>query len=105
MLRCLVDWVAAPLAFHPPRPASYTLKEVDEKKPGFLAFADGWKPFIRDSTQALRTEISVHMFRLRTSQRQQIVACFFRVSRPRMTVLYAHGNATDIGAHVHHHMR
>ena len=59
MFRSCIDSISKNLAFHPPRPSSYSLVAGDK---GFYSFGDGWQPQIRNPL-ALRQNVSVHLLK------------------------------------------
>ncbi|XP_010942253.1 uncharacterized protein [Elaeis guineensis] len=76
--------VAAKFAFFPPRPPSYGVVVVDEAA-GRL-----------EMTEVPRRE-NVEVRRLRTKRGTAIVAMYVTNPAARLTVLYSHGNAADLG--------
>ncbi|KAL2252355.1 UNVERIFIED_CONTAM: Alpha/beta hydrolase domain-containing protein 17B, partial [Sesamum indicum] len=75
--------VAAKFAFFPPDPPSYRL-------------------FVEKGTRKLRmTEVvdkeDVEVLRLKTKKGTEIVAMYVKQPAAKLTLLYSHGNAADIG--------
>eukprot|EP00249_Psilotum_nudum_P012642 c23896_g1_i1 orf=307-1221(+) len=75
--------VAAKFAFFPPTPPSYQV--VKDEIAGRLRLSD----------TAIRE--NVDLMWLHTKRGQDIVALFVRNPSARLTLLYSHGNATDLG--------
>ncbi|KAH7366442.1 hypothetical protein KP509_18G078400 [Ceratopteris richardii] len=75
--------VAAKFAFFPPTPPSYQV--VKDEATGKLKFSD--VP-VRDNVDILR---------LNTKRGHNIVALYVRNANARLTLLYSHGNAADLG--------
>lgn len=80
----MTSTVAAKFAFFPPRPPSYGVVVVDEAV-GRL-----------EMTKVPRRE-NVEVWRLRTKRGTAIVAMYVNNPAARLTVLYSHGNAADLG--------
>ncbi|XP_057502633.1 uncharacterized protein LOC130786334 [Actinidia eriantha] len=81
---CLVSHLAAKFAFFPPSPATYTVKKSGE----------GCKlravPIGVDDS-------SLDVLLVETKRGNKIVAFYLRNPSARLTVLYSHGNAADLG--------
>ncbi|GFY95162.1 alpha/beta-Hydrolases superfamily protein [Actinidia rufa] len=81
---CLVSHLAAKFAFFPPSPATYTVKKSGE----------GCKlravPIGVDDS-------SLDVLLVETKRGNKIVAFYLRNPSSRLTVLYSHGNAADLG--------
>lgn len=75
--------VAARFAFFPPTPPSYRL--VKDEYSGRLSLTD----------VPLRENVDVKW--LKTRRGQDIVALYVRCSTAKLTLLYSHGNAADLG--------
>ncbi|XP_051117503.1 uncharacterized protein LOC127242142 [Andrographis paniculata] len=75
--------VAAKFAFFPPDPPSYGVK-VDEKT-GNLRMT------------GVEEKENVDVVRLKTKRETEIVALYVKNPSAKMTMLYSHGNAADIG--------
>ncbi|CAI7934363.1 unnamed protein product [Closterium sp. NIES-54] len=75
--------LAAKFAFFPPTPPSYSI--VEDPVTGKLRF--------EDIAPAENVEVTF----LDTARGQRIAAMFVRNPRARLTVLYSHGNAADLG--------
>lgn len=76
--------VAAKFAFFPPNPPSYQISEV-ESLSGALAIT------------GVPARENVEARRIRTRRGNEIVAVFVRNPLARLTLLYSHGNAADVG--------
>lgn len=75
--------VAAKLAFFPPDPPSYGLM-VDEKT-GKLRMTH------------VTVKDNVDVLKLKTKRETEIVALYVKHPAAKLTILYSHGNAADIG--------
>ncbi|GJP70348.1 hypothetical protein CLOP_g1292 [Closterium sp. NIES-67] len=75
--------LAAKFAFFPPTPPSYAI--VEDPVTGKLQFED------------IAPQENVEVTFLDTARGQRIAAMFVRNPRARLTVLYSHGNAADLG--------
>jgi hypothetical protein len=76
--------VAAKLAFFPPEPATYE-----------VAAAEGGSGGLRMSGVLPDANVDVHALPTRAGTR--VVAAFWRHPAARLTLLYSHGNAADLG--------
>ncbi|KAG6515177.1 alpha/beta hydrolase domain-containing protein 17C-like [Zingiber officinale] len=76
--------VAAKFAFFPPSPPSYGVAVADE--------ATG-----RVEMTGVAPRENVEVRRLRTRRRTEIVSMYVKNPAARLTVLYSHGNAADLG--------
>lgn len=75
--------IAAKFAFFPPTPPSYTVTK--DPATGRLRFNE------------IPLQDNVEIMFLQTARKQEIVAMFVRNPRARLTLLYSHGNAADLG--------
>lgn len=75
--------IAARFAFFPPTPPSYQI--VTDQKREKLRFND------------INPADNVEVLYLKTKYGQQIAAMFVRNRRAKLTILYSHGNAADLG--------
>ncbi|KAJ6790832.1 protein ABHD17B-like [Iris pallida] len=78
--------VAAKFAFFPPSPPSYRLAEREGAAPGGL---------VAMTEVAVKENAEVR--RVRTRRGNEIVAMYVRNPSARLTLLYSHGNAADLG--------
>ncbi|PSS01342.1 Protein ABHD17A like [Actinidia chinensis var. chinensis] len=87
---CLVSHLAAKFAFFPPSPATYTVKKsrVGGKLTA-VSTALGVALGVDDS--------SLDVLSVETKRGNKIVAFYLRNPSARLTVLYSHGNAADLG--------
>nr|BAJ94043.1 predicted protein [Hordeum vulgare subsp. vulgare] len=76
--------VAARLAFFPPEPATYE-----------VAAAEGGGGALRMTGVLPDADVDVHALPTRAGTR--VVAAFWRYPSARLTLLYSHGNAADLG--------
>ena len=82
---CTMSNLTAKFAFFPPSPATYEVKKRDsDGKFVAMQIAHGDDP-----------ELDVHV--IETKRGNKIVAFYLRNPYARLTVLYSHGNAADLG--------
>lgn len=79
---CSVSSLAAKFAFFPPDPPTYTVKKDD----GGRLVASG-----------IARDHSMDVVVLDTKRGNKVVAFYLRNPCARLTVLYSHGNAADLG--------
>ncbi|XP_077237770.1 alpha/beta-Hydrolases superfamily protein [Tasmannia lanceolata] len=79
---CLVSYLAAKFAFFPPDPPTYRVKKEE----------DG-----RVVVSGIPPDNSMDVLLLDTKRGNKIVAFYLRNPYARLTVLYSHGNAADLG--------
>jgi len=95
------------LIFFPPEPPFYKV-DVDDLKntPVLLRIPLPLLPqaeFLSDEDLKLMTpaqlphSLEIQMLRLKTSKKSHIMACFISHPKAKDTILYSHGNATDVG--------
>lgn len=79
--------MAAKLAFFPPNPPSYTV--VTEESTGKM----------RISTEMMRhrRDEEIEVVKIKTRRGNEIVAMYVKNPLAKLTVLYSHGNAADLG--------
>ncbi|GJN22499.1 hypothetical protein PR202_gb10065 [Eleusine coracana subsp. coracana] len=77
--------VAARLAFFPPEPATYEVTPAQEGAGGLLQMT------------GLSPDAGVEVRALPTRAGTRVVAAFWRHPSARLTLLYSHGNAADLG--------
>ncbi|RZC69395.1 hypothetical protein C5167_049387 [Papaver somniferum] len=82
---CLISNLAAKLAFFPPRPSTYQLKKEENGK------------FVLVSSSINQEDSSMDVRQLKTKRGKKIVAMYLRNPYARLTLLYSHGNAADLG--------
>ncbi|CAH9137711.1 unnamed protein product [Cuscuta epithymum] len=91
---CLISQLAAKLAFFPPSPATYRVKKRD---------GDGRWEAVPNSAAAAALTASVaedaclDVQVLETKRGNKIVAFYLKSPYARLTLLYSHGNAADLG--------
>lgn len=104
---CSGKVVAAALAFHPPNPPFYTIDEVKDAGTGDgkesrsqTKYKCELHPEIElGISRALSiSEVTRHVHTVQTKSKSRINVMFFLHPEAKITVLYSHGNATDIGA-------
>ena len=89
---CCKDKITRKLAFYPPKPPSYSLKKSGETL-SLLArdqFGDQINPL---EASWVKQEVVV----LQTQKRQRIPAVHFKNLHGFFTIIFSHGNSTDIG--------
>lgn len=78
----MTSTMAAKFAFFPPSPPSYELEEVVKGKLGMSGVA---------------ARETVDVLRLDTKRGNQVVAVYIKNTSAKLTLLYSHGNAADLG--------
>ncbi|KAL1531226.1 alpha/beta hydrolase domain-containing protein 17B isoform X1 [Salvia divinorum] len=86
---CLVSQLAAKFAFFPPTPPTYQVKKRDDGKLVAVSTASSLPITIDDSC--------LDVLSINTKRGNKIVAFYLRNPCARLTVLYSHGNAADLG--------
>ncbi|CAA0825454.1 alpha/beta-Hydrolases superfamily protein [Striga hermonthica] len=86
---CLISQLAAKFAFFPPSPATYQVKKRDDGKLVAVSTASSLPIAVDDS--------SLDVLSIPTKRGNKIVAFYLRNPYARLTVLYSHGNAADLG--------
>eukprot|EP00397_Hematodinium_sp_SG-2012_P008283 GEMP01008339.1.p1 GENE.GEMP01008339.1~~GEMP01008339.1.p1 ORF type:complete len:318 (+),score=46.98 GEMP01008339.1:270-1223(+) len=86
------------VAFFPPTPAGYY---ISEQKQVFL-LADSENPQLEPLPDLREDGIQVDTVRIRTEQGDYIVNFHFRRADSTKTIIFSHGNSTDIGIMFHH---
>uniref|UniRef100_A0A7C9AAM7 Serine aminopeptidase S33 domain-containing protein n=1 Tax=Opuntia streptacantha TaxID=393608 RepID=A0A7C9AAM7_OPUST len=84
---CIVSNLVAKFAFFPPSPVTYEVKKRD--------FDGKFVAVQIDGRQVDDPQLDVHV--IETKTRNKIVAFYLRNPYARLTLLYSHGNAADIG--------
>lgn len=85
---CLVSQLAAKFAFFPPSPPSYQVKKRD---------SDGKLVAVSLSAPLPLHDGSLDVHLLETRRGNKIVAFYLKNPYARLTLLYSHGNAADLG--------
>ncbi|XP_020694095.1 alpha/beta hydrolase domain-containing protein 17B isoform X1 [Dendrobium catenatum] len=83
----VTSMMAAKFAFFPPDPPSYGLVAVEVGEPARVKW---------EMTGVMKRE-GVEVMRLKTRRKNEIVAVYVKNPAAKLTVLYSHGNAADIG--------
>ncbi|KAL8141746.1 hypothetical protein V2J09_014778 [Rumex salicifolius] len=94
---CTVSNLAAKFAFFPPSPPTYEVKkrEVDGK---YVAVSTATSvPIPQGGAGAGGEDSLLNIHVIQTRRRNKIVAFYLRNPYARLTVLYSHGNAADLG--------
>lgn len=84
---CLISQLAAKFAFFPPSPATYQVKKRD----------DGKLVVVSMPISGAADDPSLDVLFLDTKRGNKIVAFYLKNPCARLTVLYSHGNAADLG--------
>ncbi|GAB4857890.1 hypothetical protein Ancab_015795 [Ancistrocladus abbreviatus] len=87
---CSVSSLAAKFAFFPPSPPTYNVKKGGDGK--FVAVSTAASVPI---PQGDDSSLNVHV--IETKKKNKIVAFYLRNPYARLTLLYSHGNAADLG--------
>jgi len=85
---CMVSQLAAKFAFFPPSPPTYHLKKRDDGK---LTVVSTAAPIPHPD------DTSLDVLLVDTKHGNKIVAFYLRNPYARLTLLYSHGNAADLG--------
>lgn len=78
----MTSTMAAKFAFFPPSPPSYALEEVAKEKLGMTGVV------MRENVDILKLD---------TKRGNQVVALYINNPAAKLTLLYSHGNAADLG--------
>jgi hypothetical protein len=89
--------VAAKFAFFPPDPPAYGVADEEEPPPPGSAAPAAAATARRVSLTGVPWREGVEARRVRTRRGTEIIAVYVRCPKARLTVLYSHGNAADIG--------
>jgi hypothetical protein len=88
---CMVSQLAAKFAFFPPSPPTYQIKKRE----------DGKLTVVSSSTPSMpipnADDTSLDVLLIDTKRGNKIVAFYLRNPYARLTLLYSHGNAADLG--------
>ncbi|KAF7137530.1 hypothetical protein RHSIM_Rhsim07G0132300 [Rhododendron simsii] len=85
---CLISHLASKLAFFPPSPPTYSLKNSSDGKLAAVSTA---------SSTPVADDGSLDVLLVDTKRGNKIVAFYLRNPCARLTLLYSHGNAVDLG--------
>ncbi|XP_047314499.1 alpha/beta hydrolase domain-containing protein 17B-like [Impatiens glandulifera] len=88
---CLISHLAAKFAFFPPNPATYAVKKHEDGSFTAVSTTSPATVPIGDDGNLL------DVLMLNTKRGNQIVAFYLRNPYARLTVVYSHGNAADLG--------
>lgn len=88
---CLLSQLAAKFAFFPPSPATYRIKKRDD---GRLTAVTSSSP---ETPIPSADDSSLDVLSIDTKRGNKIVAFYLRNPYARLTLLYSHGNAADLG--------
>lgn len=83
---CTVSSLAARFAFFPPEPATYAVRKDEACGGGGRLVASG-----------VPRDAAVDVLLVDTRKGNKVVAFYLRNPAARLTVLYSHGNAADLG--------
>ena len=100
--------VASKMAFFPPNPPSYGVVDEEEEPPPAAGAAQGTNSAAaaedackvvtrRVVMTGVRWSAGVEARRVRTRRGSEIIAMYVRRPGARLTVLFSHGNAADLG--------
>ncbi|KAJ4958713.1 hypothetical protein NE237_025824 [Protea cynaroides] len=89
---CMVSRLASKFAFFPPRPATYQVKR--QEGDGKVVVVS---PSSSSSFSIPQVDSSLDVWLLDTKRGNRIVAFYLRNPYARLTLLYSHGNAADLG--------
>jgi hypothetical protein len=88
----MVSQLAAKFAFFPPSPPTYQIKQLDDGK---LTVVSSSSPSSMPIPNA--DDNSLDVLLIDTKRGNKIVAFYLRNPYARLTLLYSHGNAADLG--------
>lgn len=88
---CMVSQLAAKFAFFPPSPATYQIKKRDDGKLTVVSSSSPSTPIPNAEDNSLDVLL------IDTKRGNKIVAFYLRNPYARLTLLYSHGNAADLG--------
>lgn len=86
---CMFSQLAAKFAFFPPSPPTYQVKKGDNGKLTVVSSSSMPAPVADDT--------SLDVLLIDTKRGNKIVAFYLKNPYARLTVLYSHGNAADLG--------
>lgn len=89
---CMVSQLASKFAFFPPSPPTYQLKKREDGK---LTVVSTASPAVAISH--LADDSSLDVLLVDTKHGNKIVAFYLKNPYARLTLLYSHGNAADLG--------
>ena len=104
--------VASKMAFFPPNPPSYGVVDEEEEPAAAAGAAQGTNSTAAAAAAAedackvgtrrvvmtgVRWSVGVEARRVRTRRGSEIIAMYVRRPGARLTVLFSHGNAADLG--------
>ncbi|KAL8196334.1 hypothetical protein R6Q57_025334 [Mikania cordata] len=89
---CLISHLAAKFAFFPPSPATYQIKKLADGK-SIAVYTSSSAPL----TGGVDGGCSLDILSLDTKSGNKIVAFYLKNPYARLTLLYSHGNAADLG--------
>ncbi|XVF13683.1 hypothetical protein REPUB_Repub08aG0229000 [Reevesia pubescens] len=87
---CMFSQLAAKFAFFPPSPPTYQIKKHDNGKLTVVSSSSSMPIPVADDT-------SLDVLLIDTKRGNKIVAFYLKNPYARLTVLYSHGNAADLG--------
>lgn len=88
---CMFSQLAAQFAFFPPSPPTYQIKKGDNGKLSVVSTSSPSMPL------PLADDNSLDVLMIDTKRGNKIVAFYLKNPYARLTVLYSHGNAADLG--------
>ncbi|KAF9689614.1 hypothetical protein SADUNF_Sadunf01G0110700 [Salix dunnii] len=88
---CMFSQLAAQFAFFPPSPPTYQIKKGDNGKLSVVSTSSPSLPL------PLADDNSLDVLLIDTKRGNKIVAFYLKNPYARLTVLYSHGNAADLG--------
>nr|XP_043629101.1 alpha/beta hydrolase domain-containing protein 17B [Erigeron canadensis] len=94
---CFISSLVAKFAFFPPSPPTYEIKKLDDGK-AFAVYSPSNIPLTgEDSGTGGGGGCLVDVLSLKTKRGNKIVAFYLKNPYARLTLLYSHGNAADLG--------
>nr|XP_043613195.1 alpha/beta hydrolase domain-containing protein 17C-like [Erigeron canadensis] len=92
---CVISNLSAKFAFFPPSPATYQIKKQEDGKLTAV-YTSSLLP-LTSAAGGIDDGCSVDVLSLKTRRGNKIVAFYLKNPYARLTLLYSHGNAADLG--------
>ncbi|KAJ4837810.1 hypothetical protein Tsubulata_043899 [Turnera subulata] len=94
---CMFSQLAAKFAFFPPSPPTYQIKKRDNGKLSVVSTSSSSSSTSSSMPLPLADDNSLDVLLIDTKRGNKIVAFYLRNPYARLTLLYSHGNAADLG--------
>lgn len=93
---CVISNLSAKFAFFPPTPPTYQIKKQEDGKLTAI-YTSSSLPLTSAAGGGVDDGCSVDVLSLRSKKGNKIVAFYLKNPYARLTLLYSHGNAADLG--------